>query len=1123
MAKSKNFNEMRRAKLKEHGLLVAWLMLSISCGDSTKPGLEGETQQKSNLKQFELLPATETGITFTNDVLEDFRYNVLNYEYFYTGGGVAVGDLDNDGLPDLYFAGNRVEDKVYKNNGGFSFTDMTESSGLGGNESWSSGVTIIDVNQDGFNDIYVCRSWNQDDPSNRANYLYINNGDFTFTERAKEYGVDDEGFSLQATFFDYDLDGDLDLYVTNHPIEFKMTTEERFADAKVAGEHFRDKLFRNDGAKFTDVTKEAGVWNYGYGLGPAVGDLNADGWPDLYVANDYEEHDFYYLNNKDGTFTEAARETFDHMSFFAMGTDIADVNNDGHLDLVVLDMASTTNYRSKTNMASMNIPSFWNMVDHGRHFQYMRNTFQVNAGDGTFHEIAFLAGLGKTEWSWSSLFADFDNDGFKDLFVSNGYRRESRNVDVSAYLAEMIAKHHGRLPATKNMEILNMYPSEKINNYFYQNNGDLTFSNRTFEAGLNLPSFSQGAAYADLDQDGDLDLVVNNLLDPAFVYRNNAREAQSGNYMQFTFKGPAGNSHGIGTKVTIETGETKQYQELYHTRGYLSGVEMLLHFGLGESTSIDRVQVIWPDGKMQELTNLDANTKIELDHANASGKWQPPVPTKGLFEEVDNSGIDFVHKENEFDDFKDEILLPHKMSEFGPALSAGDVNGDGHDDLYIGGAAGQSGKMYLRTGNSFRAINGPWTMHATSEDVGATFFDADGDGDQDLYVVSGGTACGEGSPLLQDRLYLNNGDGKFSNGTSKLPAITASGSMADAADYDGDGDLDLFVGGRVVPGKYPFPARSYVLRNDGGTFSDVTADLSPDLVEPGMVTGALWTDVDGDNDLDLMMTGEWMPLTWFRNDNGAFVSAGKETGLDNTDGWWTELAMADMDGDGDMDFVAGNYGPNTKFKVSKEEPLHVYCHDFDGSGTFDIVLGYYNQGVCYPVRGRQCSSEQMPNLQEKFPTYHDFGSATLEDVYGENLQEALHYVCKTLKSVYIENKGGTFEVHKLPIEAQFSTIFGIIPRDVDDDGDLDLMITGNFYGLEIETGRNDAGKGLILINDGSGNFESLDLLSGGFITPGDTRGMVTARSNSGDLIIVAENNGPVKVFKPANSKSVAVR
>ncbi|MEM9820802.1 MAG: VCBS repeat-containing protein [Bacteroidota bacterium] len=1092
--------------------LLAFLILS-SCQDQA-PMAKADAPDPSQVQLFNLIPASKTGLTFNNLLEENLKVNYLRYDGVYMGGGVGVGDLNNDGLDDLYFAGNLAKDQLYINKGNLKFENITQTSGIKQGDTWSTGVSFVDVNNDGWLDIYVCR-FLYEEAARRKNLLYINNGDLTFTESAEKYGIADTGYSIQANFFDYDKDGFLDLYIANQPptsvaLKKQLTGKKDFT--------YTDRLYKNNGnGSFTDVTEKAGITNYSFSLSCTVSDLNQDGWPDIYVACDYEEPDFYYENNGDGTYRNVAHDAIRHMSNFSMGADIADINNDGWFDIYTADMVAADNFRLKTNMSGMNPEKFWALADAGYHYQFMFNALQLNNGNGTFSEIAQMSGVSNTDWSWSALLADLDNDGYKDLHVTNGQLRDVRNNDYLIERKAYVAKKKAEgVKAFNPLDILALAPSVKIKNYTYRNNGDLTFTNMIEKWGLNQATFSQGSAYADLDNDGDLDLVLNNTNEMAGLYENSTADQQLNNHLRLKLTGDQKNLRAIGAKVSIKYGDQIQIQEVSPVRGYMSASEMSLHFGLGKTQSVDELTIDWPDGRQTFLEKVKVNQSLSLQHKDAQAKSNSASKQAIFAESTKASKVQYNHQENEYNDFKREILLPYKMSHLGPCLATGDINGDGLQDFYIGGASQQSGALYLQsTGGQFTAsTSNPWLKHQDREDTGALFFDADGDQDLDLYVVSGGNEFNDQAPQYRDRLYLNDGKGNFSHDNQNLPGV--SGSIATAADVDGDGDQDLFVGGRQVPGRYGVGTQSYLLENQNGKFVDKTSDWAPELGSSGMVTDAIWTDLDGDKDVDLMLVGEWMPLTYFRNDGGRLVDATSEAGFDNTEGWWNSINFADMDGDGDRDLIAGNLGLNIKYKASVDQPFTLHVKDFDENGTHDVYLGYYdNDGVCYPVRGRECSSQQLPYIKKEFASYNAFAKASLDKVLGERKEGAISKSAKMFETVYIENLGdGTFNIHTLPNQAQIAPTYGIVVSDWNKDGHQDLLLAGNYYQREVETTRSDAGIGQILLGDGKGQFEAMPTAKTGlklYKDVRDVRMILDDRKNA--VLLVANNDAALEVYR----------
>ncbi len=1071
-------------------------------------------------KLFTLLSPDRTGITFSNPIIENEQINILTYEYFHNGGGVAIGDVNNDGLSDIYFTGNLASNRLYLNKGDWAFEDITDKAGVGGSRGWNTGVTMVDINHDGWMDIYVCLSGNVPREF-RANQLYINNHDGTFTERAAEYGIDNTGYTTQAAFLDYDLDGDLDLYILNHNIlpihDFKPSEVRNNYDPDVG-----DKLYENENGKYVDVSVTSGLHTnpLGYGLGVSISDLNQDDYPDIYIANDFLEHDYCYLNNGDGTFTDVIKSAFPQISQFSMGTDIADFNNDGWMDIISVDMVAEDNYRQKTTMRPMDRTKFYYAVEDGFHYQYMHNNLQLNRGNMHFSNISKLAGVSNTDWSWAPLFVDLDQDGFKDLIVTNGYKKDISNKDYLALEKKKIkAFQAGKITNTELFRtLLEAAPVTKIENYIFKNNGDYTFDKMNQKWGFDLPAFSNGAAYGDLDNDGDLDIAINNIDQEAFIYENSSRQLTGNNYLKVKLKGPEHNLLGIGAKLRIITRRDTQYIEQYLTRGFQSSVDPILHIGVGKQQTIDELRVNWLDGKENVLEALTVNQMIEISHDNSVPSHVKASIPPPLFEDVTKKfSLEVIHQENTFDDFEFEVLLPHKMSQWGPALATGDINGDGLTDFFLGGSVGYPGQIYTQQpSGKFQLIPQPsFAKHIAAEDVGASFFDADQDGDLDLYVASGGNEYPAYSRLFQDRLYINNGIGSFILNESALPEMLESGSVVKPCDFDQDGDLDLFVGGRMVPRAYPSLANSQILMNDRGIFSDITSKVAPGLLNLGMVTDAIWSDYDADGDPDLILSGEWMPLTIFQNKKGTFVRI-KSDVLDNAVGWGFSLAEGDFDKDGDSDYVLGNLGTNYKYKASYASPFQIHLNDFDKNGSLDIVLSYYEEGTLYPLRGKQCSSEQMPFISEKFPTYDLFAKADLGDIYGEaSLDTALHYKATEFRSFYTENLGdGTFKIHILPVEAQFSAIFSLLVTDVNQDGWDDIITAGNLYASEVETPRNDAGVGIVLINDHNKGFRTMNPDESGLYLPYDVKHMSFVNTpNGNNFILTALNQAPMRLIR----------
>lgn len=1086
-------------------LLVALLPLLLSCGSETSPTFQENDAAPVSL--FSLISNDESGVDFANHITETKTFNYLRYSYMYNGGGVAAGDINGDGLPDLFFTANQLPNKLYLNKGDFQFEDITDAAGIINNEGWTTGVAMADINGDGFTDIYVCRSGPFSDPEMRRNELYINLGNGTFKESAAEWKVNDAAHSTMAYFFDYDLDGDLDFYLVNHRVDFLDNIHVDLSFQAIIDPATTDRLYRNDGNHFTDVSKAAGIENKAWGLGAAIADYNNDGLPDIYVCNDYRQPDHLWLNQGDGTFTDGILDHFGHISFYSMGADAADFNNDGLIDLAVLDMVSEDHVRSKRMMASMNPAAFNEMVSIGYHHQYMFNMLHLNRGNGDFSEIGQLAGISKTDWSWAPLFADFDLDGHQDLFITNGIQKDVTDVD---FKMEIERRFEMGQPMSFE-EAMERWPAAKIPNYVFRNTGNLRFENASTEWGTDVPVNSNGAVYTDLNRDGKPDLVLNNLNEPASIYQNNAR----GNHLNIQLMGKAPNTHGVGARVEIISSGKKQVREFYPCRGFQSCVAPELYFGLGDADEVEMLRVIWPSGLSETRKKISTGQLLVLKESDASEK-QPENETNPWFFDVnaDDLGIDFVHKENEFNDFAREVLLPQKQSTHGPKIAVGDLNGDGLDDFFVGNAMGSESATFIQTtdGRFKRTNQLIWKKDSEYEDLGAAFFDANGDGHQDLYVVSGGNERSIDDPLMQDRLYINDGRGNLTKATSALPQMPSSGQKVIAADFDGDGDNDLFVGGRQHPGIYPFPGRSYLLRNNQGVFEDATDELAPELKHIGMVSDACFADYDGDGLKDLIIVGEWTPLMCFKNQGGRFVFDRNTKGLEQSNAWWYSIHATDIDGDGDLDFIAGNLGENNKFKPTPEKPLHVFCNDFDGNGTYDIVLSKQNENRFIPVRGRECSSEQMPFISRKFPSFRSFAEADLSEIYGSQaLQQSLHYVAYDFASIYLENLGGgLFKKHKLPAEAQFGPLMSIISGDFNENGKLYILGVGNIFNAEPETIRYDACRGFVLGLNDQGQPETIEQT--GFYHFTNAKDLVEIRIKGRRHFIIAANNDSLKVL-----------
>ncbi|UBM60508.1 VCBS repeat-containing protein [Marinilongibacter aquaticus] len=1081
---------------------------------------------------FTRLSPEETGVDFVNEIIENDSINILTFEYTYNGSGVALADFNNDGLKDIFFSANMSGNRLYLNRGELKFEDVSEKSGLFDKSQWYTGAVAVDINADGWMDIYVpSSSTNNSLPEVRKNRLFVNQkGELpTFKEMAEEYGVADDGFSEGAAFFDYDNDGDLDLYVLTNRIDQNPNL---FRKKVKDGSYLNtDRLYRCDWQEgmehpvYQNVSGEAGVLIEGFGLGVNILDINKDGWKDIFVTNDYASNDLMYINQHDGTFVDKANQYFKHMGYSAMGNDVADINNDGNPDIYVLDMMPEDNFRKKMFIAGTNPDWFkrsdqWNYV-----YQYMRNTLQLNSGeDGSFQEIGLLSGVAETDWSWTPTLADFDNDGFLDLLVTNGFPKDITERDFMQYRAEA-----QQLVSKK--KLLTQIPEVKISNYAYRNKGDLTFENVTEAWGMEIPSFSSGAAFADLDNDGDLDYVVCNTSDPAFIYKNtqNDNDELSANYLDFSFIGQGKNPNGIGAVVvgTIQA-DKDYYFEMNPYRGYKSSVQFQGHIGLGKQDAVPELTVIWPNGLSQTLKNVKANQKIEFKQAEAQTPFDwaslHEIKSNPLFEVVDD--LQFVHHEHIFHDINIQSSLPFSLADMGPGAAVADVNGDGLDDVFVGGAKFKKGVFFLQNAKGqFTQANllpPVDTLQKRSEDLGVLFFDADGDGDQDLYIVSGGNEDHPNSPSFQDRLYSNDGSGHFNSEEQALPVLLNSGACVRAADFDQDGDLDLFVSGRNTPTQYPKVTSSTLLRNDSKNgqikFSDVSQELAPCLTDIGLITDALWTDFDNDNDLDLILAGDFMPIQAIKNEGGRFALLEK-SGLEDYQGIWNSITSGDYDQDGDIDYIVGNVGENGLFKGSKDYPAMLLSGDFDGNKNYDVLPFVYfpdenGEKVFVPYNGKDDISRQLSVLRTRFNTYKAFSEVRANDLLTEEEQELAekHYLNYNATALIENLGGGKFTVKRLPMQVQFAPVSGMLTGDFDQDGLLDVLFAGNKYNNEMFVGKMDALNGLLLLGNGDGTFTVRK--HSGFNVPGNARSLVSLSHADGTpLYLALQNNGPAKMFR----------
>ncbi|QRR01783.1 VCBS repeat-containing protein [Dyadobacter sandarakinus] len=1069
---------------------------------------------------FQQLLPRQTGIDFMNTINEDERFNVMAYEYFYNGGGVAAGDINNDGFEDLFFTSNMGSNKLYLNLGKtqkLQFKDITAAAGKGldGRKGgWKTGVTMADVNGDGLLDIYICYSGKVEDEK-RRNQLFINQGNLKFLEQAAAYGLDDISYSTQAAFFDYDRDGDLDMMLLNHSVK-KIDNMELAKFRQETDQLAGNKLFENKNNHFEEVTLKAGIHQYPltFGLGMAIADVNQDGWEDIYVTNDYNEPDYLYINNKNGTFTDVTQDYFRHLAQFSMGVEIADFNNDGLPDIMSLDMLPEDNQRQKLLQLQENYESFELMQQQNLHKQYMRNMLQLNNGDGTFSEIAQVAGVSNTDWSWSPLLADFDNDGFKDLFVSNGYFRDYTNKDFLKYWGDYKIRRAVDKEPVQLMDLVKAMPSTKLLSYIFRNNHDLTFTKKQEEWGISMPTISSGAVYADLDNDGDLDLVVNNINDPAFLYRNTASETGS-NWLQVRLQQSDKNKNSVGACVYVYAGGDVQYQEVNPNRGYLSATPLRLHFGMGNEKAADSVRIIWPDGTFQVLKNTAANALLTVQKDKKAPKMPELAKATNPIFTLEKPPVTYQHEGFNENDFKRQPLMLSMYSQTGPVVARGDVNHDGLDDIFVSGDQNKQARIWLQQpGGTFSEMPG---FSVGDENISAAsaamFFDANGDGFDDLYVAKGGYSMFEPNTIsLQDEIYLNDGKGNLNLSVLSLPNLKSSSkSCICPFDFDRDGDLDLFVGGRVIPGRYPESPASYLLINDGkGNFS---IRESP-FFKVGMVTAAQWADLDGDGKTELILAGEMMPISVFTFQGKDFEETTSRYFVSPEAGFWSALKVEDLDGDGTLDIAAGNLGLNTQIKISEKEPAELYYADFDKNGSIDPFFNFYIQGKSYPFVSRDELNDQIYPMRKKFPFYRDYANASMTDVFSaDDLGKAGKLRATEARTVVFFNKKGKFEKQVLPVQAQFAPVTAIVPGDFDHDGKKDLLLLGNRMDNRLKLGSMDANYGCLLAGDGKGGFTYVAQPASGLCVKGDVKSCVEAKVNQEKLLVIGAFNQSLQFYK----------
>lgn len=1106
---------------------IFFYVFSIACtsqkGDKSSPADSTSVKSKINNIRFTKLSPSDTGVSFSNQVRDSLQFNVLNYAFMYNGGGVAIGDINNDGLSDLFFTGNMVSSRLYLNKGDMQFEDITESAGVS-TKGWITGTSMVDINGDGLLDIYLSVAGRESDPSQeRANLLFVNNGDNSFTEKAKEYNIADTSFTTHAVFLDYNRDGLLDLYLLNHSPGSFSRDMGRSGGSKTLSTSF-DILYKNNGnGTFSDVSRRAGILQKtGYGLGVAVADINRDGWPDIYISNDIAPDDVLYVNNKDGTFTDKSHGYLKHTSYAGMGVDIADFNNDEWPDILQVDMMPPDYQERKLMSYGVDFKQYNSKIRRGYNYSYTKNTLQMSNGvdqEGNilFSEVGRMAGVAFTGWSWAPLFGDYDNNGYKDILVTNGYPTAVNDFD---YLVEQVqapsATAEEEYQRVKNTRKL------KLRNYLFGNDGGITFEDVSENWGFKDSTYSYGAAHGDLDNDGDLDIVISNLNATASIYQNNASELAGTHYLSLQLNGPQNNRQGIGATVVVNTGGNNQHKYVSPYRGYQSSVEPRIHFGLGAAKQVDSIEVFWPDGQYQLLTNVETNKQVTIDYKNAENNGKQLNPGRDnhkIFRDVtDNVGLRHQHQENTFNDYDIQPLLHRQLSRMGPKMAVGDVTGDGLEDVYIGGASGYPGTLYVQNNSGrFEAQNQnqPWLNDAYSEDMGAVIFDANGDGKQDIYVASGGYEFSPAEEAIQDRLYLNRGNGQFYKSESTLPQMLTSSSMVSAGDFNDDGQIDLFVCGRLTPLKYPDGARSYILQNEGGRFRDVTQQIAPELAQPSLRTDAEWIDFNGDGQLDLVTTGIWSRVQFYENGNGRFKEVTESVVEFPKRGWWYTLEKGDFNNDGVPDLVAGNMGLNHTFTTSEEQKLGLWANDFDNNYTRDLVYTVEENGAYYPFFGKAKLGWAIPPIDKKYPTYRSFSEVPMKDIFeDEALAEAKKYQVDTFAStLFLSGDDGKYRMQELPEEAQISPVKGMVVHDVDKDGLQDIVIAGNMFRIHPDISRADAGNGLWLKGAGNGTFNTVSPFQSGFVAPGDVKDLKLVNiPGGGTAVLLANNNTFVKVF-----------